>query len=193
MSHIRSLSIENYRCFEKLTIDDMTRVNVVVGKNNAGKTALLEAIEAVASIDNPFLFYRASFERGESRVRRSRGEPDIHEIDVRHWFHGHQVDLGTRFAIHATGARDAFVARTIDPIPEPAPPRPRGKSRPSDRAAGDALALAAVAPAYARRLSGRGRADARLRLCRATTPACRRHHDREPVAPRPRPCGRTSF
>ncbi|MFZ0862026.1 MAG: AAA family ATPase, partial [Candidatus Sulfotelmatobacter sp.] len=38
---IESLTIENFRCFEKTTISDLRRVNVVVGNNGAGKTALL--------------------------------------------------------------------------------------------------------------------------------------------------------
>ena len=38
-----SLEIKGYRCFEHLTIENLGRVNLIVGKNNAGKTALLEA------------------------------------------------------------------------------------------------------------------------------------------------------
>ncbi len=39
-----SLEIKGYRCFEHLTIEKLGRVNLIVGKNNVGKTALLEAI-----------------------------------------------------------------------------------------------------------------------------------------------------
>ena len=39
-----SLYIKNFRCFEDLTIKSLGRVNLVVGKNNSGKTTLLEAI-----------------------------------------------------------------------------------------------------------------------------------------------------
>jgi predicted ATPase len=41
---IRSLEIHNFRCFEHVKIDDCRRVNVIVGDNGAGKTALAEAI-----------------------------------------------------------------------------------------------------------------------------------------------------
>ena len=41
---IRSISIKNFRCFESLDIAKCGRVNVVVGDNGSGKTALLEAI-----------------------------------------------------------------------------------------------------------------------------------------------------
>jgi AAA15 family ATPase/GTPase len=39
-----SLCIKNFRCFEDLTIKSLGRVNLIVGKNNSGKTTLLEAI-----------------------------------------------------------------------------------------------------------------------------------------------------
>jgi hypothetical protein len=41
---IKSLHAENYRCFKKLNLPALQRVNVVVGMNATGKTALLEAI-----------------------------------------------------------------------------------------------------------------------------------------------------
>jgi len=39
-----SLRIQNFRTFKDLTIDRLGRVNLIVGKNNVGKTSLLEAI-----------------------------------------------------------------------------------------------------------------------------------------------------
>ena len=39
-----SFSIENFRCFEELTIEPLARVNLICGENDTGKTALLEAL-----------------------------------------------------------------------------------------------------------------------------------------------------
>jgi AAA15 family ATPase/GTPase len=39
-----SLHIKNFRCFEDLTIPSLGRVNLIVGKNNSGKSTLLDAI-----------------------------------------------------------------------------------------------------------------------------------------------------
>jgi hypothetical protein len=39
-----SLEVKGYRCFEHLTIEKLGRVNLIVSKNNVGKTALLEAL-----------------------------------------------------------------------------------------------------------------------------------------------------
>jgi predicted ATPase len=39
-----SLEIQNFRAFQRLTIPHLARVNLIVGKNNVGKTSLLEAL-----------------------------------------------------------------------------------------------------------------------------------------------------
>jgi AAA15 family ATPase/GTPase len=41
---IKSIEIENFRCFHKTAAKGFGRVNLIGGKNNAGKTALLEAL-----------------------------------------------------------------------------------------------------------------------------------------------------
>ena len=41
---LQKLSIRNFRLFEELDIEGFKRVNLIVGKNNTGKTTLLEAI-----------------------------------------------------------------------------------------------------------------------------------------------------
>src|SRR5580700_3796555 len=49
----KNISLKNFRGFENLTLDGLQRVNLVVGKNNTGKTSLLEAIAVIAK---PSLF-----------------------------------------------------------------------------------------------------------------------------------------
>jgi len=41
---INEIDIRRFRCFEHLHISECKRVNVIVGDNGVGKTALLEAI-----------------------------------------------------------------------------------------------------------------------------------------------------
>src|ERR1019366_7298918 len=41
---IREINVENFRCYEHLKIDKCARLNVIVGPNGVGKTALLESI-----------------------------------------------------------------------------------------------------------------------------------------------------
>lgn len=41
---LKSIKIKNYRCFKDVEIDFDNRVTLVVGKNGAGKTAILDAV-----------------------------------------------------------------------------------------------------------------------------------------------------
>ena len=116
MAAITAIEIENFRCFQQLRVDGLAQVNVIVGANNAGKTALLEAVEAVASQDSPFVLYRASLERGEYRRRRG-ADGDTVELDLRHWFHGHRLARGATFSLRATGRRELSFSRVIEAVP----------------------------------------------------------------------------
>ncbi len=57
MIYIKSVHIENYKCFEKLDIDFNKNVNIIVGNNEAGKSTILEAINLCLSglINNRYL------------------------------------------------------------------------------------------------------------------------------------------
>ncbi len=46
---LNSLEIRNFRAFRDLKIERLDRVNLIVGKNNVGKTSLLEAVQLYAS------------------------------------------------------------------------------------------------------------------------------------------------
>jgi AAA15 family ATPase/GTPase len=48
---IQSISIENFRCFDKTEIKGFQRMNLITGKNNSGKTCLLEALYFILSED----------------------------------------------------------------------------------------------------------------------------------------------
>ncbi|MEI6499421.1 MAG: AAA family ATPase [Armatimonadota bacterium] len=46
----QSVRIQNFRGFENLTVDGLSRVNLIVGENGVGKTALLEAVYLLAGL-----------------------------------------------------------------------------------------------------------------------------------------------
>jgi AAA15 family ATPase/GTPase len=59
-----SFEITNFRCFDHLKLDNLARVNLIAGKNNVGKTALLEALFVHCGAYNPELAVRLnSFHR----------------------------------------------------------------------------------------------------------------------------------
>lgn len=47
LAPLTSLTVRGFRCFADLTVAPLARVNVIVGRNNAGKTCLLEAQRGV--------------------------------------------------------------------------------------------------------------------------------------------------
>ncbi|WP_018618307.1 AAA family ATPase [Spirosoma luteum] len=68
---LRSLEIRNYRNLRHLTIEKLGRVNLLVGKNNTGKTSVLEALAIHAEQGNELPTIR--------KLLRKRGEfyPDF--------------------------------------------------------------------------------------------------------------------
>jgi len=60
---IKDFSVENFRCFRSLELKDLKRVNVVVGQNASGKSALGEAIY-LAAWSSPNVAQRIRLERG---------------------------------------------------------------------------------------------------------------------------------
>jgi ABC-type branched-subunit amino acid transport system ATPase component len=60
----KSCKLENFRGFEKLKINKLARINLVIGKNNVGKTALLEALWIIGAPYNPRLTIQVDNFRG---------------------------------------------------------------------------------------------------------------------------------
>lgn len=61
--------IRNYKCFRELNIPKLRQVNLITGKNNTGKTILLEALriwasEGDASVINNIIWTRGDWEEG---------------------------------------------------------------------------------------------------------------------------------
>ena len=59
-----SFSIENFRLFDRLKVEPLSRVNLIAGPNNVGKTALLEALWLHNGPNIPELCLRLSSFRG---------------------------------------------------------------------------------------------------------------------------------
>lgn len=55
---ITSIAIQHFRCFRSIEIDDLAKVNVLVGRNANGKTALLESIFLSSSSTAPQIAFQ---------------------------------------------------------------------------------------------------------------------------------------
>jgi hypothetical protein len=96
---ISNLTIKGFRAFRELRVAPLTRVNLFVGANNAGKTTVLEAVELLAASDPETL-------RSILRRRREELLPEgegAAELDPSRLFHGHELTEGRSFRIEQTG------------------------------------------------------------------------------------------
>ena len=102
---LRSLEIRNYRNLRHLTIEKLGRVNLLVGKNNTGKTSVLEAIsihinkgdlsvllQLIDSRGENYIYVR-EYSRGQEARAINRGHPD--ETDALKTFNALFTDRDT--------------------------------------------------------------------------------------------------
>ncbi len=77
----RTIRIERFRCFESLEVEGLQQVNVIMGANNSGKSALLEAVEFVAGNGSPRRLFEMLSRRGQL-IPSPDGEADT-LVDLR--------------------------------------------------------------------------------------------------------------
>jgi AAA domain, putative AbiEii toxin, Type IV TA system len=64
---LESLEIHRFRAFDHLIIERLGRVNLIVGKNNVGKSSLLEALWLYANQGHPIIVWKILEARDEGR------------------------------------------------------------------------------------------------------------------------------
>ncbi|MEH2295392.1 AAA family ATPase [Nostoc sp.] len=93
---LESFQIHNFRLFDHLEVKRLGNVNLIVGRNNAGKSTFLEAVELYASNASPMSFLDLVDSRQESWV--SEAQPHTQTFlsnPIRHLFFGHKLpDIG---------------------------------------------------------------------------------------------------
>ena len=70
---LESVSVDRFRGFKRLRLSPLDRFNLIIGRNNVGKTALLEAVFLLVGPTNPELPLRLSVLRG---IEQFRNEPE---------------------------------------------------------------------------------------------------------------------
>ena len=93
---LESFQIHNFRLFHHLEVKRLGNVNLIVGRNNAGKSTFLEAIELYASNASPMSLLELVDSRQESWF--SEAQPHTQTFfgnPIRHLFFGHKLpDIG---------------------------------------------------------------------------------------------------
>jgi AAA15 family ATPase/GTPase len=89
---LESFQVNNFRLFQHLEVGRLSRVNLVVGRNNAGKSTFLEAVELYASNASSTVL----LDLVESRQETWFSEAQPHSQNflgnpVRHLFFGHKL------------------------------------------------------------------------------------------------------
>jgi hypothetical protein len=114
---ITSVELENYRGFSRFQLKNLARVNLLVGKNNCGKTSLLEAVQLLASHGDHRVLSETAWRRGEVVFfeEAKQGRQAVHVLS--HFFHGHRFKSGTHLAVRASGGLGSLTIRVEGPVP----------------------------------------------------------------------------
>ena len=95
---LNSMEISKFRAFKNLYVDDLSRINLFVGRNNSGKTTILEAAEMLLSSNILSTLSGCATRRGEIYIQRDQDRTDRY-VDLSHLFYGHKCEIGTEFQI----------------------------------------------------------------------------------------------
>lgn len=93
---LKTIKIENFRGFQSFELQNLGRLNLLVGTNNSGKTSILEAIRLLCSDDALEPLKDTMISRGEYFWGDSEKYP---ELDIRHLFNSHEIKAGSQFSV----------------------------------------------------------------------------------------------
>jgi len=88
---LQSLKIEGFRGFHNFEMTNLGRINLLVGKNNSGKTSILEAIQFLYAQNNIDIFLETISYRGEFGWSESNLPSRTKVFEICHLFPGHEI------------------------------------------------------------------------------------------------------
>lgn len=101
---IRHLELRGFRGFRSYALSDLTRINLLVGPNNSGKTSILEAVHLLANHGAPRILFKSTHRRGEALMPRNGHAADGEDRDphdLSHHFHGHTLEEGASLRVES--------------------------------------------------------------------------------------------
>ena len=108
---INEIDIKNYKCFEHLYVPHCSQINLIVGDNGVGKTALLEAIFMALGMTSEMVF---RFRQARGLDGSLRGTPrSIENAIWRDYFYNLDLSRSISITLKGTGpeARSVWIDR----------------------------------------------------------------------------------
>ena len=122
---LKSVKIENFRGFKSFELQQLGRINLLVGENNSGKTSILEAIQLFCSQCNLEILRETMNNRSEylydDELRREGQIGRDGEIDIRHLFYGHEIEPGSQLSIMDNNQNKLSLSIELPPSDEKIP------------------------------------------------------------------------
>jgi len=108
---LKSLELVGYRGFREYSLTALSRVNLLVGRNNCGKSSVLEGAYLLATGGDPAVASEIAWQRGEVIIasdNRERYRGEAYPV-ISHFFHGHEFGPRSRFTIRSEGGGEITV------------------------------------------------------------------------------------
>ena len=118
---ITTLDLNNYRGFKQYQLSGLNRVNLLVGKNNSGKSSILEAVHLLAATGDPRVLSRIAWQRGEV-VSIAPTDDSVNTdlfANVFHAFLGHGISENANLSITSNEATLFYKLISIADADEP--------------------------------------------------------------------------
>ena len=115
---ISTLTIERFRALKRLKIEGLGRVNLVTGRNNTGKSSVLEALRLLASGASTSVIYNILHFREEDAGEMDESAPSVDTEGLFPWsslFHGFpQLSAKAAGIVVASTGRERPITLSLD-------------------------------------------------------------------------------
>ncbi len=112
---LRALTIKNFRGFRELKIEPLARVNLIAGKNNVGKTSVLESLYLLFANTDQFSDFPSAFRSNQEIAKRQPSEQEKRDNFASFWkWLPYQKENVLQIEIEATNKPDGIFAVNPD-------------------------------------------------------------------------------
>lgn len=98
---LNSVHVKNFRLFKEFHLDDLARVNLIVGKNNVGKSSLLEAVSLLVNQQAPSILFEMAKNRQEVVYKEG-----VRGYELADLFYNRQIKSQRDMEVSITGRPD---------------------------------------------------------------------------------------